>query len=257
MAIINLTPDSFSGDGRLGRPAIAYAAVQVKDGADIIDIGAESTRPGATPLSATEEWARLEPFLAEAANEPWRQHIRLSVDTRRGETARRAVEAGADIINDVSGFADPEMLGALREYDCDMIVMHALSVPADPTVVWPDSIGPIEEILRWKEAMIAKAAQNEIAAERLIFDPGIGFGKTPAQSLALILGAKQLVESGGRWVFGHSRKSYLKLFDAEALADERDALTLAFSAVLAEADVPYLRVHDIPGHQAMFAKLCI
>ena len=255
MGILNLTPDSFSGDGRLGRAAMAYAAQQVAVGADILDIGAESTRPNAIAVSPDEEWARLEPFLRESVTETWRQHVRLSIDTRHGVTARRALDMGVEIINDVSGLADPEMLEVLREKNCDIVVMHSLSVPVDPTILWPADIDPVAEILRWKRELIEKAKRAEIAIERLIFDPGLGFGKTPEQSVKLILEARKLVESGGRWLFGHSRKSYLKLFDAEASAEKRDGLTLAFSAMLVAASVPYLRVHDVARHQALFEAL--
>lgn len=255
IGIINLTPDSFSGDGRSGYAALSHAAEQVAAGADILDIGAESTRPGAAVISAEEEWERLGPFLDQVMEQEWRPQVRLSVDTRHAQTARRVLAMGVEIVNDVSGLSSHAMRELLGEYDCDCVVMHALSLPADPGIVWDAHIDPVKEILTWKEQMLQQARKAGIAEERLIFDPGIGFGKMPAHSLKLMIEAKQLVESGGRWLYGHSRKSFMTLF-TDAPARERDAVTLAFSAQLAEARVPYLRVHNVAAHQQMFAKLC-
>lgn len=245
MGILNLSPDSFSGDGGVG-DALARAEALVNAGADVIDIGAESTRPGATPLTHDQEWARLAPVFAALAAAPWRQHVRLSLDSYRPETVRAALDHGIDIINDVSGLQSPDMLAILRESACDIVTMHALTIPADKAVVWPDSVDPVAEILAWKTHVTARALAAGIAPERLWFDPGIGFGKTPHQSLALVLRARELVESGGRWLYGHSRKSFLTLFD-DAPAANRDPLTRAFSAVLAQAGVGMLRVHEVGG----------
>lgn len=255
MGIVNLTPDSFSGDGRMGEDALNHARAHYLAGADILDIGAESTRPGATPLSAEEEWARLEPFLKAVTEQSWRANVRLSIDTRHADNAGHALAIGVDVINDVSGFADPQMLGTLREANCDIVVMHSLTVPVDPAVCWPQNVDPVVEILRWKADIVARAVEASIAPERLIFDPGLGFGKHPEQSLALALRAGELVASGGRWLIGHSRKSFLKLF-AEVAAEERDGLTLALSAALATAGVPYLRVHHVAAHRRLFDALC-
>ena len=255
VGIVNLTPDSFSGDGRSGSSALAHAQVQVLAGADILDIGAESTRPGATALSANEEWERLGPFLDSLIGHTWRQEVRLSIDTRHADTARWALGMGVDIINDVSGLGDHAMREVLSEHDCDCVVMHTLGLPANPAVVWGENVDAVAEILAWKELILQRAKSAGIMAERLIFDPGIGFGKTPAQSLALVLAARTLVDSGGRWLFGHSRKSFMTLF-TQVAAPERDGLTLAFSAMLAQARVPYLRVHHVAAHRALFSQLC-
>jgi dihydropteroate synthase len=255
LGIVNVTPDSFSGDGVTGGAAFARAQQLVEDGADILDIGAESTRPGASPLTAGEEWARLAPLLAALRDTSWRKNIRLSIDTRHAQTAVRALELGADILNDVGGLSDPAMLEILADHSCDIIVMHALSVPADPAILWPETTDVVQEINIWKQAVINRAETSGIASERLIFDPGLGFGKSAEQSLTLILSAEKLVASGGRWLFGHSRKSFIKLF-TDAPASERDALTRSFSAMLGAAGVKYLRVHDVAGHRAMLERLC-
>lgn len=251
LGILNLTPDSFSGDGVMAEAALARAKMLADAGADILDIGAESTRPGATPLSADEEWARLSPVLGAIAAQTWRDRVRLSIDTRHAENAARALSLGASIINDVGGLADDAMCEALEEHECDIVVMHALTIPADAAVTLADDADAVAEILAWKTRVTAHASARGIGAHRLIYDPGIGFGKTAEQSLALITRARELKASGGRWLIGHSRKSFMKLF-TDAPAEGRDALTLQFSKQLADAGIDYLRVHDVAGHGTMF-----
>ena len=228
----------------------------MEEGADILDIGAESTRPGAILLAADEEWARLEPVLAAIVERAARAEVRLSVDTRHAQTAARAIELGVQIINDQGGLEDSAMGEIIGEHECDVVVMHSLGLPADAKVTLATGDDPVQIILQWKEAMIARAANAGIARERLIFDPGIGFGKTPQQSLQLMLSAAQLVKTGGRWLFGHSRKSFITLF-ANVPPVERDALTLAFSAQLAQAQVPYLRIHNVAAHRTFFDTACM
>lgn len=244
VGILNITPDSFSDGGQFHAPEAAFEryAQLVADGAAIVDIGAESTRPGATPLTPDEEWARLGPVLARLP----RTH-RLSIDTRHAATAARALDNGVAMINDVSGFADPAMAPLLAQADCRVIVMHALTVPADPSVHWPEGTDPIAAILAWKSQLLERVALAGIAPERLIFDPGLGFGKTHEQSMALVQRAPELLASGGDWLYGHSRKSFLSLI-TDAAAPDRDAATLLLSRQLVAAGVHYLRVHDVRGH---------
>lgn len=256
MGIVNVTPDSFSGDGRLALAAVEHARALCEAGADIIDFGAESTRPGATALTADEEWARLGPVLEGMIAHPWRARVRLSVDTRHAQTASRALGLGVEIINDVGGLSDPAMVELLAEHECDVVVMHALGVPADPARTIAEDEDVLEVVRLWKHEVTQFVVSRGIAPERLIYDPGIGFGKTATQSLALMLSAGKLVDTGGRWLFGHSRKSFLKLFTDEDAA-ARDGLTLAFSAQLAEAGVEYLRVHAVARHAALFGRLCM
>lgn len=255
MGILNVTPDSFSGDGSLGEQAIARAKMLADAGADILDIGAESTRPGATPLTHAEEWARLEPVIASISTANWRDRVRISIDTRHAATAAAALPMGVDIINDVGGLNDDAMCRALEEYECDVVVMHALSLPADPNFTWPADVDAVAEMLKWKAVVASRAKAHGIATHRLIYDPGIGFGKTAEQSLALIERASELKASGGRWLFGHSRKSFMKLF-TDAPPEGRDALTIEYSLKLADAGVDYLRVHDIAGHVKRLAIAC-
>ena len=275
MGILNITPDSFSGDGLLGAEsvagtvadsvadsvsdglteAVAAAARMAAAGVQYIDIGAESTRPNALALDSDAECERLLPVLLALAQQPWRAKLRISVDTRHARTAERALALGVDTINDVSGLADPAMLDVLRGSACELVLMHALSVPVDPKLTLPLDADAVQALLIWKAATVARVQAAGLDPARLLLDPGIGFGKTAEQSLALMHGASDLVASGGRWLVGHSRKSFLKLFTA-AEAGARDDLTLAFSAGLAHAGVHVLRVHAIDRHAALFDSLC-
>jgi dihydropteroate synthase/2-amino-4-hydroxy-6-hydroxymethyldihydropteridine diphosphokinase len=243
MGILNITPDSFSDGGKMDLVSVLAAFESlVKDGADIIDIGAESTRPGATPLTADEEWVRLEAPLRAIFQHPFRARVTLSLDTRHATTAARALEMGIDIINDVSGLRDPAMRILLRDALCDVVVMHSLTIPADKTITLPENTDPVMALLAWKSALETCG----IPPERLIYDPGIGFGKTAPQSRALIDRAGELSASGGRWLFGHSRKSFL-----EMPMEKRDAATVALSRQLAAQGIAILRVHDVKGHQSL------
>ncbi len=255
MGIVNVTPDSFSADGKLADAAIAHARLLMGAGADILDIGAESTRPNAKPIMDDEEWARLEPVLRGIIEESWRPRVRISIDTRHAQTAARALAMGIEIINDVGGLRDDVMLEVLEEHDCDIVVMHALGIPADPKVTLPDSVDVVAEILSWKAAVTAHASARGVPSHRLIYDAGIGFGKTAEQSLALVQRAAELKHSGGRWLYGHSRKSFMKLL-TDAPAEARDGLTLQFSEQLARDGIDYLRVHDVIGHVNRFDVLC-
>lgn len=256
VGIVNVTPDSFSGDGVASEAALLRAISQIDAGAEILDIGAESTRPGATMLGAEEEWTRLEPVLASLMPRISHYSVQVSVDTRHAATAARALALGVHIINDVGGLRDPSMISTLARAACDIVVMHALTLPADTAVTLPCDADPVRVLLEWKADLLARLELSGIAASRVICDPGIGFGKTPQQSLALILQAEALVSQGGRWFFGHSRKSFLSLF-SDVPSHERDTLTRAFSAFLANAKVDYLRVHDVAGHRRLMDTLCM
>jgi dihydropteroate synthase len=242
VAIVNVTPDSFSDGGQNFSPDAAIAAAHrfIAEGADIIDIGAESTRPGATPLSPDEEWERLEPVLAGLRGVPF------SVDTRHADTACKALEAGASWINDVSGFSDALMLAVAKSSDCKLVVMHSLTIPADKNIVMPDG-DVVKTILAFGKARIKILKKAGIAQGHIIFDPGIGFGKTAAQSMDIIRGIKRFAALGVPILVGHSRKSFLS-----ELGD-RDEATLAVSQYLVSQGVEYLRVHEVVRHKQMLA----
>lgn len=246
VGILNLTPDSFSDGGQFVNPAAAVAQYHqlLEDGAAFVDMGAESTRPGATPLGDEAEWARLEPVLAQL------DLSRVSIDTYHAESARRALAMGAAVINDVGGLGDAAMRAVLAASDCPVIVMHALTLPADPAVTWPEGTDPVAAILAWKRDITQLAIASGIAAERLIYDPGLGFGKTAEQSLALLDRVAELVRSGGDWLYGHSKKSLYKSIEKNENVS-RETLTVDYSRRLIEAGVQYLRVHDVAAHRAL------
>lgn len=247
VAIINLTPDSFSDGGAFLSDDHVFARMEacLDMGAQVLDVGAESTRPGATPLSYQEEWERLKSILPEA-----KKHFPdtiLSVDTRHSETAKRALDAGADWINDVSGGADEAMWPLIAQSRCRYVVMHSLSVPANPAITLPAEEDPVQAITRWHQAMRQKLMDAGIAEQQVIFDPGVGFGKTRAQSWQLLQNMPSLLRLGGEWLVGHSRKSFLAEEGKVMNMRERDLATHPVSAMLAKAGVHYIRVHDVAG----------
>lgn len=249
VGILNLTPDSFS-DGGLITDAIARIDVMLQAGADVIDIGAESTRPAATPLSAEEEWQRLAPVLQQAVNAVHAAGKCVSLDSYHPETARKALSMGVDWINDVGGLHDTAMLAAVRGSECKLVLMHSLGVPANPAQHLPDECEPVSYLVDWFTRRIEELAEAGIAPGRLVIDPGIGFGKTARQSLQLVLEAERFIALGLPVLVGHSRKSFLSLF-ADVPAAQRDPLTLAFSAMLIQRGADYLRVHDVAAHKAL------
>lgn len=248
VGILNITSDSFSGDGVLGaKDASARVDAMIADGASVIDIGAESTRPGAQILSPQEEWQRLEP-VAKAVRAR-KGEVEFSVDTRHVEIAAKALESGFSWINDVSGGEDSGMFKLAKASGCKLALMHSLTIPADPSRIL-DTTDPVGEVVEWGRRALEQADKAGLARRQIVLDPGIGFGKSPEQSLALVKDIGRLKALGAAVLVGHSRKSFLRLFTGKPAA-ERDPETLAFSCYLAEQGVDYLRVHDVKSHAAM------
>jgi dihydropteroate synthase len=253
MGILNVTPDSFSDGGQfLQRDhAVAHALQMLDEGADILDIGGESTRPGSkvleTGLSAVEEMKRVLPVIEDVLRE--RPGTIVSVDTYKAEVARAAVEAGAEIVNDVSALRwDPQMPATLAQLGCGVILMHTRGRPEE----WgtqppsPDVVAEVKRELRqWSDA----AAQAGIARERLVVDPGFGFGKRFDENYPLLARFGELHELGFPLLSGTSRKSFigrtLRLNDKDAPPDQRLYGTLAtvVASVLQGAHI--VRVHDV------------
>ena len=253
VGILNVTPDSFSDGGNFTLPehAVKHAEQLVMAGADVIDIGAESTRPQATPLSPSEEWQRLEPVLTHILAQPFLTKPKISVDTRHATTARRALALNVDWINDVSGLQDPAMCEIIASHACDVVIMHHLSMPEDRSISLPTHHDPVKLVLDWFEKKLAELEKHGIKHERIMIDPGIGFGKTPEQSLALLQQIHQFHSLGTRILVGHSRKSFLTLFTPKPAA-ERDLETVLFSLLMKKNNVDYLRVHNIEMHARAF-----
>jgi 2-amino-4-hydroxy-6-hydroxymethyldihydropteridine diphosphokinase/dihydropteroate synthase len=255
MGIVNVTPDSFSDGGELADvDAVEHrASYLAATGAAVIDLGAESTRPGATPLSADEEWARLEPPLSRIVERDRGDLLRprVSIDTYHADTARRALALGADIINDVSGLSAPAMLELAASSGKDFVAMHNLGVPADKSRVLPLDEDPTQAVERWLEQRLADWQRAGIDLSRIVFDPGIGFGKNALQSLRLMRNVQRFHRYDLRLLVGHSRKSFMHPIAAADRTD-RDLFTIGASLKLCDAGVDILRVHDVAAHVAAF-----
>lgn len=257
MGILNLTPDSFSDGGRYADAGamLEAARAMLAAGACVVDVGAESTRPGAVPLSAEEEWARLAPFAGEVMPALLELGAEISIDTRHAATAARMLERGAGWVNDVGGLKDSAMVDTLLGYDCKVVVMHSLTVPADPDVTLPERADVLGALYAFFTERAQALAQAGIARGRLVFDPGLGFGKTAEQSLCIVRNIEIIRGWGLPLLIGHSRKSFLKLLAPEP--QQRDNATLALSARLMLAGVEFLRVHDVAAHGVLARTLSL
>lgn len=247
VGILNITPDSFSDGGDYLSPeAAAEKSIEmVKDGAAVIDVGAESTRPGAIAISPDEEWKRLYPVIDLLRNcdlNAW-----ISIDTRHPENAVKAIHTGVDWINDVSGFTSKKMIDAVADNAVNIVVMHNMGIPADKNKTIPNDQDPVDYICHWADNKLKELELSGIDRERIIFDPGIGFGKTPEQSYEIIKDVKAFKKLNTRIMIGHSRKSFLSLV-TDKEAKNRDTETAAFSSYLAANTVDYLRVHNVKAN---------
>jgi dihydropteroate synthase len=241
MGILNLTPDSFYPDSRQGNitAAVAAARAMLAAGADLIDLGAESTRPGAQPVPPDVEQARVVPVIEALRRET---DAALTVDTYRPATARLALAAGADAINDITGGRQPDMLSLVAEADRGLVLMHMQGEPrtmqADPRYA-----DVVAEVASWLADRAAQAEAAGIATARLLVDPGIGFGKTLAHNLSLLANLDQ-VSGGRRLLLGASRKSFIAQLTGAAVADRLGG-SLAAAAAAHAARAAVVRVHDV------------
>jgi len=243
MGILNVTPDSFSDGGRFmsEEAIVAQADHMVAAGAEIIDVGGESTRPFAEPVPIEEECRRVIPAILAIRK---RHTIPISIDTTKAEVARKAVEAGANIVNDISALRfDPKMAAVVRDYGTSVIMMHMKGTPADMQVkpVYNDIIAEIKAFFRER---IEWAVSQGISRNKVILDPGIGFGKTVTHNLSILKHLHEYQSLGCPILVGHSRKSFIgKILDLEA--DERDIGSAALSAICVARGASILRVHDV------------
>lgn len=245
MGVVNVTPDSFSDGGRYSDPerAVARALLLAEQGADVLDVGGESTRPGAEPVPLDEELRRVLPVVRELAK---RTATPISVDTMKPAVARAALDAGAHIINDVSGFRAPEMAAVARAARCGVVVMHMRGEPAtmqrNPT--YED---PVAEVAGYLEERLRGLGESGIAPEAVCLDPGIGFGKALEHNLALLARLGAVARLGRPVCLGVSRKGFIGTLCGRG-PHERDPGSLAvacFAAARGTAHV--LRVHDVPA----------
>lgn len=246
MGILNVTPDSFSDGGSYLDPqmAVEHALQMERDGAAIIDIGGESTRPGHVPVPPQEQLRRILPVIAGVREQ---SAVPVSVDTTHAAVAEAALAAGADIVNDVSCLADPAMPEVLARYSAGCVAMHCRQLAPDE-----DAVRVVAGEL---SACIDRAAgQSGLSREHFMVDPGVGFGKSDPQTDQLLQRLGQLHECGCAVLLGISRKSYLgRRFGRPLPADRLDA-TLAMS-FLCRRDCEVMRVHDVPEHRKILSAL--
>ncbi|MDO8209361.1 dihydropteroate synthase [Conexibacter sp. CPCC 206217] len=244
MGIVNVTPDSFSDGGEfLDAPAaLAHARALEEEGAALLDIGGESTRPGAQPVAQDEELRRVVPVIEALAAGGTRAQI--SIDTIKLEVARAAVDAGATFVNDVTAFRhEPQLAGLVAERGLDCCLMHMRGEPRtmqlDPT--YDDVVSDVKAFL---EQRLAFAVAEGIAEERILLDPGIGFGKTPEHNLELMRRLPELLTLGRPLLIGLSRKTFLGRITGREVGD-RLAATLAANVLAYVAGATVFRVHDV------------
>ncbi|TLM71650.1 MAG: dihydropteroate synthase [Actinobacteria bacterium] len=245
MGVVNVTPDSFSDGGEHFTPdaAIAHGRELAAAGADILDVGGESTRPGSDEVPPADELARVLPVV-EALAGPDGPGLPVSIDTRHADVAGPCVEAGASIINDVAGFRDAAMLELAVSCDAGVVVMHMLGEPKTMQDE-PEYEDVVREVSAWLAARTAALETAGVAHDRIVIDPGIGFGKTLEHNLALLRGLPELRRVGFPVLVGASRKRFIGALTGEAEPRMRlgGSLAVATTAVLGGAAV--LRVHDV------------
>ncbi len=249
MGVLNVTPDSFSDGGEFfaTEAAVKHGLEMARNGAEIVDVGGESTRPGAQPVAPNEEMERVLPAIKQIAGAA---AVHISIDTSKAAVARAALEAGATIINDVTGGrGDPGMFGLAAETGAALVIMHMQGTPAtmqlNPT--YDDVVSEVAEFFRQQ---FARAVRSGIDPMRIAFDPGIGFGKTPAHNLELLANLSRLRVEDRPLVVGVSRKSFLgKILGG---SPDRASATVAMTSLLRERGAHVLRVHDVmPNAQAL------
>jgi dihydropteroate synthase len=258
MGVLNVTPDSFSDGGRFldSEAAVAHGRELIDEGADIVDVGGESTRPGAEPVPAAEEIARVAPVIAGLAG----AGAQLSVDTSKAEVAEVALGAGATLVNDVTAFrADPAMAGMVARSGADCCLMHMLGEPRTMQRE-PRYDDVVSEVKSFLEERMAFAMAEGVPEERILLDPGIGFGKTASHNLELLRRLDELVAIGRPLAIGTSRKTFLGRLAAVAIAgaDARDVDevaplapaarlpgTIATNVMAFERGALVFRVHDV------------
>ena len=243
VGVLNVTPDSFSDGGRYLEPEVAadHALRLVSEGADLIDVGGESTRPGASEVSAGEEIARVVPVLRRLAAS--RLPVPVSIDTSKAEVARAALDAGAAMVNDVRGLADPELRRVVAAAGVPVVLMHMRGTPRDmrDRATYRDLLAEVRDELA---LAIARAEADGVARERVVVDPGIGFAKTAEQSVELLARLPELAALGRPLYVGPSRKSFIGALTG-APPEDRLAGTIAAVTAAVLGGATFVRVHDV------------
>ncbi len=242
MGIVNVTPDSFSDGGRFADPeaAVQHALGMVAGGASILDVGGESTRPYSEPVETAEEIRRVIPVIREIRKQT---DTAISIDTSKADVARAAINSGANIINDVTGFRDPAMIEVAADSGAGVCVMHMQGTPQtmqdDPQY---DDV--VEDVFQYLAVRRDALIESGITREKICLDPGVGFGKTHAHNLQLVAGCERFHALGCPVLVGHSRKGFIGKIIGDKTAD-RDPATLAITLALAARAIHVIRVHEI------------
>ena len=255
MGVVNVTPDSFHARSRSSdiNHAVETAMMMASEGADWIDIGGESTRPGASPVTIEDELSRAIPAIEAIRSQL--PDVCISIDTRRSEVAMQALNSGADMVNDVSAMSDPGMLSVVSEHDCPVCIMHMRGLPEnmqdDPSY---------DDVVREVRGYLGKVAgllmDEGVKPSQIIADPGIGFGKTLEHNISLLSSGRSLVpDERMSLMWGVSRKSmFLDLLGRED-SEDRLAGTLGVAAISPEKEVDIIRVHDVAEHSDSFKAM--
>ena len=244
MGVVNVTPDSFSDGGRYLDPEAAsgHGLRMAEEGADLLDVGGESTRPGSDPVLAEEEAARVVPVIERLSAET---ELPVSVDTRKPEVAAAGIEAGAVLVNDVSAGRDPGMFAVVRDAGAGMVLMH---MHGEPKTMQVEPLGADEVVPAVHRSLAGRleaAAAAGMDPDRIAVDPGLGFGKTPAASLRLMREVRSFLDLGRPVVVGPSRKSFIGLALGDLPVDQRLEGTAGAVAYLAAHGAHVVRVHDV------------
>ena len=252
MGVLNVTPDSFSDGGKFfgAEPAVSHAEKMFDEGAQVIDVGGESTRPGSDPVSPEEELRRVLPVIQGILSA--RPDSIVSIDTYRSSVAEAALDAGARAVNDVTALGDPRMAGLMAERGCPIILMHMLG---EPKSMQQDPL--YEDVVREVRDFLAERAERAIRAgvelENIILDPGIGFGKTLEHNLKLLKRLDSLVELGFPVLVGVSRKSFLGKMTGSEDPKNRLFSTMAANVLAYERGANLFRVHDVRANKEALA----
>ena len=244
MGVLNVTPDSFSDGGEFltAEAAVNHGLAMAQSGADIIDIGGESTRPGSMRVASEEEMERVLPVIEQLARTIT---LPISIDTSKTQVARAAIERGATIINDITGGRDPEMFALAAEKQAALIIMHMQGTPETmqraPT--YADVVGEVTDFFRQRYEVAIRSGIDPLC---IAFDPGIGFGKTVAHNLDLLANLSRLQVEHRPLVVGVSRKSFLGKISGQP--DRRESATVAMTSLLRERGAHILRVHDVAAN---------
>jgi dihydropteroate synthase len=254
MGIVNVTPDSFSDGERFlaAEEAVAHGRALAIEGAQILDVGGESTRPGSTPVAVGEELARALPVVEGLAASDWASvRPQISIDTRKASVARAALAAGATLVNDVSALGDAEMARVIAESGADCCLMH---MRGEPRTMQDDPRyeDVVEEVKAFLEQRLELAVREGIEERRVLLDPGIGFGKTDEHNLELLRRLDEIVAIGRPVVIGTSRKGFLGRIARTPRGADRLAATLATNVLALERGASVFRVHDVaPAREAL------